>query len=105
MIERTPTDRRHDKLAVAGCMDQLTGILNHSMILAHLQEALSLHKVYPVPFCAICISIDGLGEDSREVRAGGGRRDAELWWRKRCRAHCGRRTSWGDGWSRNSWRS
>jgi diguanylate cyclase (GGDEF)-like protein/PAS domain S-box-containing protein len=61
-ITRSPTDRRHDKLAVAGCMDQLTGILNHSMILAHLQEALSLHKVYPVPFCAICISIDGLAK-------------------------------------------
>jgi diguanylate cyclase (GGDEF)-like protein/PAS domain S-box-containing protein len=60
VITRTPTDRRHDKLAVAGCMDQLTGILNHSMIQAHLQEALSLHKVYPVPFCATCISIDGL---------------------------------------------
>jgi two-component system cell cycle response regulator len=60
VITRTPTDRRHEKLAVAGCMDQLTGILNHSMIHAHLQEALSLHKVYPVPFCAMCISIDGL---------------------------------------------
>lgn len=59
-ITRSPTDRRHDKLAVAGCMDQLTGVLNHSMIQAHLQEALSLHKVYPVPFCALCISIDGL---------------------------------------------
>jgi diguanylate cyclase (GGDEF)-like protein/PAS domain S-box-containing protein len=60
MITRTPTDRRHNKLAVAGAVDQLTGILNHSMILAHLQEALGLHKVYPVPFCALCISIDGL---------------------------------------------
>jgi len=60
MIKRAPTDRRHNKLAAAGCVDQLTGILNHSMILAHLQEALSLHKVYPVPFCALCISIDGL---------------------------------------------
>jgi diguanylate cyclase (GGDEF)-like protein len=58
-IERAATDRRHDKLTVAGAMDQLTGVLNHSMILAHLQEALSLHKVYPVPFCALCISIDG----------------------------------------------
>jgi two-component system cell cycle response regulator len=60
VVTRTPTDRRHDKLAVAGCMDHLTGILNHSMIQAHLQEALSLHKVYPVPFCTLCISIDGL---------------------------------------------
>jgi diguanylate cyclase (GGDEF)-like protein/PAS domain S-box-containing protein len=62
MIARTPTDRRHHKLAVAGCVDQLTGILNHSMILARLQEALSLHKVYPVPFCALCLSIDGLAK-------------------------------------------
>jgi diguanylate cyclase (GGDEF)-like protein/PAS domain S-box-containing protein len=62
MIARAPTDRRHNKLAVAGCVDQLTGILNHSMILARLREALSLHKVYPVPFCALCISIDGVAK-------------------------------------------
>ncbi len=62
MITKAPTDRRHNKLAVAGCVDQLTGILNHSMILARLQESLSLHKVYPVPFCALCISIDGLAK-------------------------------------------
>jgi diguanylate cyclase (GGDEF)-like protein len=62
LITRAPTERRHNKLAVAGCVDQLTGILNHGMILVRLQEALSLHKVYPVPFCALCISIDGLGK-------------------------------------------
>ncbi|HEV2101976.1 MAG TPA: sensor domain-containing diguanylate cyclase [Candidatus Acidoferrum sp.] len=62
MIKRTPNDRRHNKLAVAGAVDQLTGLLNHSMILAHLQEALSLHKVYPVPFCTLCISIDGVAK-------------------------------------------
>jgi len=62
MITKAPTDRRHNKLAVAGCVDQLTGVLNHSMILARLQESLSLHKVYPVPFCALCISIDGLAK-------------------------------------------
>jgi diguanylate cyclase (GGDEF)-like protein/PAS domain S-box-containing protein len=60
VITRTPSERRHNKLAAVGCVDQLTGILNHSMIHAHLQEALSLYKVYPVPFCAMCISIDGL---------------------------------------------
>jgi diguanylate cyclase (GGDEF)-like protein/PAS domain S-box-containing protein len=62
MITKPPTERRHNKLAVAGCVDQLTGVLNHSMILARLQESLSLHKVYPVPFCALCISIDGLAK-------------------------------------------
>jgi diguanylate cyclase (GGDEF)-like protein/PAS domain S-box-containing protein len=60
IVTRTPTDRRHDKLAALGCLDQQTGMLNHSMIQAHLQEALSLYKVYPVPFCALCVSIDGL---------------------------------------------
>jgi len=62
MITRTPADRRNNKLAVAGCVDQLTGILNHSMIHARLQEALGVHKVYPVPFCAMCISVDGIGK-------------------------------------------
>jgi two-component system cell cycle response regulator len=60
IITRTPVERRHNKLAAAGCLDQLTGVLNHSMIHAHLQEALSLHKVYPVPFCAMCIAVDEL---------------------------------------------
>lgn len=59
---RTPTERRHDKLAALGCLDQQTGMLNHSMIQARLQEALSLYKVYPVPFCALCVSIDGLAK-------------------------------------------
>ncbi len=57
---RTPVERRHDKLAALGCLDQLTGLLNHSMIQAHLQEALSLYKVYPIPFCVLCVAIDGL---------------------------------------------
>jgi len=58
--QRSSLERRHAKLAALGCLDTVTGILNHSMIHAHLQEALSLYRVYPVPFCALCISIDGL---------------------------------------------
>lgn len=60
IVTRTLAERRHNKLAALGCLDQLTGVLNHSMIHAHLQEALSLYKVYPIPFCAICVSVDGL---------------------------------------------
>ena len=60
ILTRTPVERRHDKLAALGCLDQLTGMLNHSMIHAHLQQALSIYKVYPVPFCALCISVDGI---------------------------------------------
>lgn len=43
-IKRTPEERRHNKLAALGCLDQLTGVLNHSMIQAHLQEALNLYN-------------------------------------------------------------
>jgi diguanylate cyclase (GGDEF)-like protein/PAS domain S-box-containing protein len=53
-------DRRQSKLAVAGCLDPLTGVLNHSMIQAHLRESLSLTHVYPIPFCILCFSIDDL---------------------------------------------
>jgi diguanylate cyclase (GGDEF)-like protein/PAS domain S-box-containing protein len=53
-------DRRQSKLAGIGCLDALTGLLNHSMIHAHLNECLGLLHVYPVPFCVLCISVDHL---------------------------------------------
>jgi PAS domain S-box-containing protein len=53
-------DRRQNKLGAYGCLDAVTGVLNHSMIQAHLKESLSIYAVYPVPFCVICIAIDDL---------------------------------------------
>jgi diguanylate cyclase (GGDEF)-like protein/PAS domain S-box-containing protein len=53
-------DRRQSKLAVAGCLDPLTGVLNHAMIQGHLRESLSLMHVYPIPFCILCFAIDDL---------------------------------------------
>jgi diguanylate cyclase (GGDEF)-like protein/PAS domain S-box-containing protein len=55
-------ERRQTKLGAYGCLDALTGLLNHSMIQAHLKEGLSLYLVYPVPFCVMCFAIDGLPE-------------------------------------------
>jgi diguanylate cyclase (GGDEF)-like protein/PAS domain S-box-containing protein len=52
--------RRQEKLGAFGALDPLTGLLNHSMIQAHLRESLSLHALYPVPFSAICCSVDDL---------------------------------------------
>jgi diguanylate cyclase (GGDEF)-like protein/PAS domain S-box-containing protein len=52
--------RRQDKLGAFGALDPLTGLLNHSMIQAHLKESLSLHSLYPVPFSVLCYSIDDL---------------------------------------------
>jgi diguanylate cyclase (GGDEF)-like protein/PAS domain S-box-containing protein len=55
-------DRRQSKLGAYGCLDSLTGLLNHSMIQAHLKERLSLHVVYPVPFCVMCFAVDNLAD-------------------------------------------
>jgi two-component system, cell cycle response regulator len=55
-------DRRQTKLAAYGCLAAQTGLLNHSMIQAHLKGSLSLHLVYPVPFCVACFAIDSLTE-------------------------------------------
>jgi diguanylate cyclase (GGDEF)-like protein/PAS domain S-box-containing protein len=55
-------DRRQSKLGAYGCLDGLTGLLNHSMIQAHLRESLSLHLVYPVPFCVMVFGVDELPE-------------------------------------------
>ncbi len=55
-------NRRQSKLGAAGCLDTLTGVLNHAMIQAHLREQLSLFAVYPVPFAVLSIAIDDLAK-------------------------------------------
>jgi len=55
-------NQRQNRLATYGCLDPLTGVLNHSMIQAHLKESLSLHALYPVPFCVMCYEVDDLSK-------------------------------------------
>lgn len=55
-------NRRQSKLGAYGCLDALTGMLNHSMIQARVKESLNLRLVYPVPFCVMCLAIDALDE-------------------------------------------
>jgi len=55
-------NRRQSKLSAAGCLDTLTGSLNHAMVQAHLREQLSLFAVYPVPFAVLSIAIDDLAK-------------------------------------------
>lgn len=57
---RSKQDRRQTKLAAFGCVDTLTGLLNHSLIQAHLKEQFTLFSLYPVPFSVLCISINDL---------------------------------------------
>lgn len=47
-------DRRQSKLGPYGCLDGLTGMLNHTMTQAHLKESLNLHLM--------CFAIDDLAE-------------------------------------------
>jgi diguanylate cyclase (GGDEF)-like protein len=53
-------NRRQDKLGAFGCLDPLTGALNHSMIEARVKESLNLYALYPVPFSILCYGVDDL---------------------------------------------
>ncbi len=52
--------RRQSKLAQYGCLDGVSGVLNHGMLQAHLREAIATFVEHPVPFSILCIGIDGL---------------------------------------------
>jgi len=53
-------ERRQSRLSAYGCLDSVTGMLNHSMIQARLKENLNIYALYPIPFCVLCISVDNL---------------------------------------------
>lgn len=69
-------NRRQNKLGAYGCLDPVTGVLNHSMIQAHLRESLNLHALYPVPFSVMCYEVDDLSKLA--ARYGHGAVDAAL---------------------------
>jgi diguanylate cyclase (GGDEF)-like protein/PAS domain S-box-containing protein len=69
-------NRRQAKLGAFGCLDPLTGVLNHSMIQAHVKESLNLHALYPVPFSVLCYGVDDL--DKLAARFGQAAVDAAL---------------------------
>jgi diguanylate cyclase (GGDEF)-like protein/PAS domain S-box-containing protein len=55
-------NHRQNKLGAYGCLDPVTGVLNHSMIQAHLRESLNLHALYPVPFSVLCYEVDDVSK-------------------------------------------
>jgi diguanylate cyclase (GGDEF)-like protein/PAS domain S-box-containing protein len=69
-------DRRQAKLGAYGCLDAVTGVLNHSMIQAHIRESLDLYALYPVPFAVLCYGVDDL--DKLNARYGQAAVDAAL---------------------------
>jgi diguanylate cyclase (GGDEF)-like protein/PAS domain S-box-containing protein len=63
-------ERRQTKLATYGCLDEVSGVLNHSMMQAHLREVLGTFAEHPVPFSILCLEIDRL--DQIQARDGPG---------------------------------
>jgi GGDEF domain-containing protein len=85
-------NRRQDKLGAFGCLDALTGVLNHSMIQAQLKEHINLYALYPVPFSVMCYAVDDL--DILSDRYGQAAKEAALRMAANgLKAACGRRIS------------
>ena len=53
------SERRHDKLAHYGCIDESTGILTRSYIETHVRECLTTFTAHRIPFSVLCVEIDG----------------------------------------------
>lgn len=51
-------NRRQDKLAVYGCLDAPTGVLNQGLTLSHLRESLAMFAEHRVPFSVALVEID-----------------------------------------------
>ena len=56
----TPIDGRQSKLRAFGCIDDISGVLNHAVVQSHLRETLATFAEHPVPFSILCIGIDAL---------------------------------------------
>jgi len=53
-------ERRERNLAVYGCLDEITGVPNHSFTEFHLQENLESFTKYHLPFGVMLIQVDAL---------------------------------------------
>jgi diguanylate cyclase (GGDEF)-like protein/PAS domain S-box-containing protein len=53
-----PVDHRHSKLQAYGCLDEVSGVLNHAVLQTHLRETLATFAEHSVPFSILCIGID-----------------------------------------------
>jgi diguanylate cyclase (GGDEF)-like protein/PAS domain S-box-containing protein len=69
-------DPRRSKLARYGCLDPVSGVLTHTMLQAHLREALATFAEQPVPLSILCVGINGL--DKIRARHGQAAIDAVL---------------------------
>lgn len=63
-------EERQNKLAVYGCLDPVSGVLNHGMVQSHLRETLVTFEEHKVPFSLLCMGIDRLNEMERRYGSG-----------------------------------
>jgi PAS domain S-box-containing protein/diguanylate cyclase (GGDEF)-like protein len=54
------SERRHEKLANFGCLDEATGVLTRSFIDTHLRESLITFSEHRIPFSILLVEIDGI---------------------------------------------
>jgi diguanylate cyclase (GGDEF)-like protein/PAS domain S-box-containing protein len=55
-------DRRKEKLARYGCLDEELGVLNDGYIRLQLKENLEGYQRYRIPFSVLCVRIDRINE-------------------------------------------
>jgi diguanylate cyclase (GGDEF)-like protein/PAS domain S-box-containing protein len=63
-------EARQNKLAAYGCLDPVSGVLNHGMMQSHLRETLATFEEHNVPFSLLCIGVDRLEEIAHRYGSG-----------------------------------
>jgi len=53
-------DRRHNKLASYGCLDETTGVMSAGYIHTHLRESMTMYAEHRMPFGILCIQVDSM---------------------------------------------
>ncbi|MGB9405078.1 MAG: diguanylate cyclase [Candidatus Acidiferrales bacterium] len=61
-IAASEWDRRQNKLAEYGCIDEATGVLTHAFVQSHLRDSLATFAEHRMPFGIFCVQIDKLNE-------------------------------------------
>jgi diguanylate cyclase (GGDEF)-like protein/PAS domain S-box-containing protein len=59
-VSAGPIHHRQSKLQAYGCLDEVSGVLNHAALQTHLRETLATFAESPVPFSILCIGVDNV---------------------------------------------
>ncbi len=60
-LQQTGTPiHRDDRLKLPGCIDEVTNVASHSLMLSHLRRSLATFVEVQVPFSVLCLRLEGL---------------------------------------------